>query len=822
MEIIVEKNSGFCFGVKNAVEKTIKELEEANDKNIYTYGTLIHNRQVINKLLQLGLREIDDIDALKELEDKNTTFIIRSHGVSRAVLNKIKEKEINYIDCTCPFVSKIHKIVRQNYNEGCKIFIAGNPIHPEVIGINGWCNNEAVIIENEKTVDNLPLYDRICLVAQTTITSDLWDAISKKVNDKYKTVNIFNTRCSATENRQKEAKSLAKEVDLMLVIGGRNSSNTGKLFEICKEECNNTYHIETSDELTKEMFIDIKKAGITAGASTPDWILKEVINKMQDFDNEKVKENTNEDLNENVNPDTDEIINVNEDTETTEDKAENEISGEAVELEANEPPDEMASVETTKTASEIADDAADKEENPVSGIIEDDAAKVEPTGVEPTEVETEPTRENLMEEYEKSFVRLSEGDTVKGIVLSLNDDEVIVNIGYKADGIISRAELTHDTDVKPSEIVNVGDEIEVKVVRINDGEGNVVLSKKMVELDKNFITLEAVHKNNLSIKGIVKDIVKGGGIVELLGVKAFMPASLFDLFFINDLESFRGQEVTVKIIELIKENKKIILSRKAHLLEEREKLQQKFWDSVDVGKRIVGEVKRLTDFGAFVDIGGLDGLIHISELSWVRINHPSEVLSPGEKVEVVVLSFDQDKNKVSLGLKQTMPEPWDAIIGKYNIGDIIEVKIVRFANFGAFAEIEPGVDGLIHISQIADERIAKPSQVLEIGEIVKVKIIDANIPDKKMSLSIIEAQTEEAEVPVEAEETVTEIPEEAEETVTENIVAAEAEEVAEEPEEAEEEDAEEEDAEEEEVPVEAEEIEEIIESVEPEKTETEE
>ncbi len=458
-----------------------------------------------------------------------------------------------------------------------------------------------------------------------------------------------------------------------------------------------------------------------------------------------------------------------------------------------------------------------------------------------------------MEEYEKSFVRLSEGDTVKGIVLSLNDDEVIVNIGYKADGIISRAELTHDTDVKPSEIVNVGDEIEVKVVRINDGEGNVVLSKKMVELDKNFITLESVHKNNLSIKGIVKDIVKGGGIVELLGVKAFMPASLFDLFFINDLESFRGQEVTVKIIELIKENKKIILSRKAHLLEEREKLQQKFWDSVDVGKRIVGEVKRLTDFGAFVDIGGLDGLIHISELSWVRINHPSEVLSPGEKVEVVVLSFDQDKNKVSLGLKQTMPEPWDAIIGKYNIGDIIEVKIVRFANFGAFAEIEPGVDGLIHISQIADERIAKPSQVLEIGEIVKVKIIDANIPDKKMSLSIIEAQTEEeaeipveaeetaaeniveeaaAEVPVEAEKTVTEIPEEEEETAAENIEDAEIEEIEEEETAAElpvgAVDEEEETAAE--VPVgavdeeakEIEEIEEIIESVEPEKSETEE
>lgn len=746
MEIITEKNSGFCFGVKNAVERTIKELEEVNGKNIYTYGTLIHNWQVIAKLLQLGLKEIDDIEALKETEGKNTTVIIRSHGISEAILNKIKDKEINFIDCTCPFVSKIHKIVRQNYKEGYKIFIAGNPKHPEVIGINGWCNNEAVIIEDEKIIDNLPLYDRICLVAQTTITSELWDAISKKVKNKYDITKIFNTRCSATENRQKSAGILAKEVDLMLVIGGRNSSNTGKLFEICKKECNNTYHIETSDELTKDMFRDVKKVGITAGASTPDWILKEVIKKMQDFDNEKVKENANE----NMDPDTDETVNEIED------------------IEANDPPDEMASVETTRPATEIAEDAKEKEEDPVSGIIEDDSTKVEPSEIisdaaealedtpdeEPDYGTSEPINENLMEEYEKSFVSLREGDTVKGKVLSVNDEEVIVNIGYKADGIINKTDLSCDTDVKPSDMVNVGDEIEVKVVRINDGEGNVVLSQRMVELDKNLIKLEAVFNNNLSIKGVVKDIVKGGGIVELLGVRAFMPASLFDLFFVNDLESFRGMEVIVKIIEFNQEAKKIIVSRKAHVLEEKKKLQEEFWNSVEVGKRIVGEVKRLTDFGAFVDIGGLDGLIHISELSWVRINHPSEVLEPGEKVEVVVLSFDREKNKVSLGLKQTMPEPWDAIEGKYNIGDIIEVKIVRFANFGAFAEIEPGVDGLIHISQIADERIAKPSQVLEIGETVKVKIIDSNIADKKMSLSITEAKAEGFEIVKDAEEEV--------------------------------------------------------------------
>ncbi len=347
-----------------------------------------------------------------------------------------------------------------------------------------------------------------------------------------------------------------------------------------------------------------------------------------------------------------------------------------------------------------------------------------------------------MEEYEKSLVSLGEGDIVKGTVLSLSDEEVIVNIGYKADGIISKDDLSLDSDIIPSEILNVGDEIEVKVMRINDGEGNVILSKKMVELDKNYIKLENAFNEKISVTGIIKEIVRGGGIVEIYGIKTFMPASLFDVRYINDLESFKNKEVGVKIIEFNKDNRRIIVSGKAHIIEEKEKLQEEFWNSAKEGNRIEGEVKRLTDFGAFVDIGGLDGLIHISELSWSRVNHPSEVLNPGDKVEVIILSLNEEKNKVSLGLKQTLPEPWTTIEGRYNIGDIIDVKIVRFANFGAFAEIEPGVDGLIHISQISEERIARPSQVLRINDIVKVKIIDTNIPDRKISLSIIEAKEE--------------------------------------------------------------------------------
>ncbi len=643
MNIYVDKNSGFCFGVQNAVQRTMEALEKESDKNIYSYGELIHNNQVIEKLAEKGLKKIDSFESLSS---NDANIIIRSHGISKDILDTINEMELEYIDCTCPFVSKIHRIVNDYLNDGYKILIAGDRTHPEVIGINGWCNNEADIIQDENTIDNLPSYDKICLVAQTTITSELWSKITERVKEKYKIAEIFNTRCNATENRQKSAEELSKNVDAMIVIGGYNSSNTRKLFEICKKNCEYTYHIETKEQLPIDTLKNFKNIGITAGASTPDWILKEVILTMEDLNNEIPKDNSMDE----------------------------------------------------------------------------------------------------MEEYEKSFIRLTEGDTVKGTVLSLNDDEVIVNIGYKADGIIKKEDFSWDLNKKLSDEISIGDQIDVKVMRINDGEGNVVLSSKAVEADKNALKLEEKFKENASVSGVVKDIVKGGGIVEILGVKAFMPASLFDLYFTTELEGFKNQKVDVKIIEFDLDNRKFIVSRKAHIIEEKNKLKEEFWNNTNEGDRILGEVKRLTDFGAFVDIGGLDGLIHISELSWNRINHPSEVLQTGDKVEVVVLSLDESKNKVSLGLKQTTPEPWTLIEGKYNVGDIIDVKIVRFANFGAFAEIEPGIDGLIHISQISDERIAKPSKVLSIDETVKAKIIDINVADRKISLSITEAKKEEEDI----------------------------------------------------------------------------
>lgn len=632
MKIIVDSNAGFCFGVKNAVTKTLETIEESGQKKVLTYGPLIHNKQVTEDLQKRGVVEIND---LSDDIDSDSLLIIRSHGLPKSVFDEINAKGLKYINCTCPYVSRIHKIVQEKYKDGYKILIAGDNKHPEVIGINGWCHNEAIVLDDEKMVDKLPYYDKICLVAQTTFSKNLWHRIKERVKDKFNEAEIFDTICSATENRQKSVAELAEKVDVMLVIGGFNSSNTKKLYEISKNICPETYHIETAEDLPKEKLMKAGTIGITAGASTPDWIIKEVINNMEDFSND-----------------------------------------------------------------------------------------------------------NIMEEYEKSFKSLYPGETVKGTVLSLNDEEVIVNIGYKADGIIKKEDLTWDMESKISDLIKIGDEIEVKVVSINDGEGNVVLSKKLVDADKNWYKIEYAFNEKTSVPAVIKEIVKGGGIVEVFGIKAFMPASLFDIRYVSELESYKNNKVDVKIIEFDKDNKKILVSRKHFLLEEKEKKEKEFWSHVEVGQKVVGEVKRVTDFGAFVDIGGVDGLIHISEMSWSRVSHPSEVVKPGDKVEVIILALDKEKNKISLGLKQTMPEPWTTIEGKYNIGDVVEARVLRFAAFGAFVEIEPGVDGLIHISQISDQRIAKPSDVLKVNQIVKAKIVDINIPEKKISLSMKEVEAE--------------------------------------------------------------------------------
>ncbi|KPU44856.1 hypothetical protein OXPF_13340 [Oxobacter pfennigii] len=644
MNIIVADYSGFCFGVKNAVSTVYKTTNDKGGR-IYTYGPIIHNSTVVNELEQKGIIALPSIEDLKE----NDTVIIRSHGVSKEVIGTLRDKKVDIVDATCPYVEYIHKKVEEYYNKNYQIIIVGDPAHPEVHGINGWCDNSAVIVNSEEEINNLPKYPKICVVSQTTMNSDKWALMVPLILKISKEIIVFNTICTATEQRQKSAEEIAKKSDSLIVLGGYNSSNTKKLVEICKKYCDKTYHIETINEMDVEKIKNVKTLGITAGASTPDWIIKEAIDKMSD------------------------LTNINE----------------------------------------------------------------------------ENNEQNIMDEYEKTFKKISQGDIVKGKIIYVNDDEASVDIGYKADGLIPRSELTISGDVSPRDILNPGDELDVYILKVNDGEGNVLLSKKLVDAEKSLEYIEEAHKSKTKLTARVAQIVKGGVIADVKGVQVFIPASQLDIRYVEDMSQYLKQEFDIIISEYNPEKRRVIGSRKAVLGEEIKNKKKALFENLEAGQVISGKVIRITDFGAFVDLGGVDGLIHISELSWGRVKHPSEVVKEGDSVEVYVLSVDKDKERISLSLKKTLSEPWGDIDSKFKIGDIVTGKVVRIASFGAFIEIEPGLDGLVHISNISDKRINKVEDALKVGETVTAKIIEINAENKRLSLSIKDAaETENVDVEV--------------------------------------------------------------------------
>lgn len=651
MEIILAKSAGFCFGVNRAIEACYKEIEKGG--KIYTYGPLIHNKNVNDDLAQKGVKSVEHLEGCED-----GTVIIRSHGVGKSVYDELEKKSINYIDGTCPFVKKIHKIVNDSKNKGFEIIIIGDRNHPEVKGINGWCDNSAIIIDNAEDAQKTELNSdkNYTVVVQTTFRESKYNSILDIFNQKSNNITAFNTICSATEERQKEAVDISKSVDKMLVIGDKGSSNTQKLFEICEKNCQNTSYIETFHDLVLNNYKFNDKIGVTAGASTPSAIIKEVITTMSEMDGVK-----------------------------------NTMEGEEL------------------------------------------------------------TFEQMLNE---SFVTLHTGDVVKGTVISTAGEEVSVNLGYKSDGIIPRGEFSSDATVVPSKVVQPGDEIEVFVVRVNDGDGNVLLSKKKVESQKGMEDIEKAYDEKAVVTGKVTEIVKGGLIAIVNGIRVFIPSSQVSGRFVEDLSIYKGKELSFNIIEFDRTKRRIIGGRKALIAKELEEKKKLVFSKLEIGKKITGKVSRLTDFGAFVDLGGVDGLIHISEMSWGRISNPREVLSEGDTVEVVVLDVDKEKSKISLSLKDVNPNPWTLATEKYVVGSIVEGKVVRMVPFGAFIELEPGVDGLVHISQIANKRVEKPEDELTIGEIIKTKVIDVNAEQKKISLSKKDADAPVEEAPV--EETVTE------------------------------------------------------------------
>ncbi len=623
MPIQVAKTAGFCFGVKRAVDAVYEALAEG--KKIATLGDIIHNRQVMDDLAGKGVYSYENVEDIPE----DSVIIIRAHGVGKDIYDKLADRP--YIDLTCPFVSKIHKIVEKHYNDGYKIVIIGDEKHPEVIGINGWCNYEAQVIDSESTDFDVEFAKNpICVVAQTTIKKENFVQKVQILKKACKSTIEFDTICSATRNRQEEAAELAADSDCMIIVGGRKSSNTMKLYEISKKLCPQTYHVETADEIPQKQYY---KIGITAGASTPARIIREVVKAMS---------------------------------------------------------------ENLKNEESFAE---------------------------------------LFEQYDQKT--LNNGDIIDGQVVEIRKNEVIVDLGgFKYNGQLAVDQITDDPSLEPSDVVKEGDTIRVYVIGVNDAEGKVVLSRKKLVAMESWNKIKAAYEEERIMEGKVIKAVKGGIIALADGAQVFIPARQVSEKYVSDLQSLVGETLTFKLIELDERRKRVVGSARVLLEAERKAKEAEFWADAEVGKHYSGTVKSLTSFGAFVDIGGVDGLVHISELSWNKIKHPSEVCAVGDVMDVYIKDINAETKKISLGFKKLEDNPWTVAQGKVSVGDVITVKIVRMMPFGAFAEIVPSVDGLIHISQIADKRIGKPEDVLSIGQEVEVKVTEANWDEKKISLSI--------------------------------------------------------------------------------------
>ena len=646
MKVMLAQSAGFCFGVRRAVQ--LAEKIAAGDAPYVMLGPVIHNDHVIEHLAEQGVGCVERVDQVPP----GCGVIIRSHGEGKAVYDKLQEMGCPVADATCVKVAKIHQIVQDASRRGRQVIIIGDPVHPEVTAIAGWCTGAKIFRNATELGEFLKEYEEnpqkpITLVSQTTSTDRIWSPCREKVKKECTNAEIFDTICDATCMRQSEAQSLAEQCDAMIVIGDRKSSNTTRLAELCRAHCPLVYHISRAEELDRRMVSGVASVGITAGASTPGCILKEVNHKMSE--------------------------------------------------------------ENNNNAMEIEESFADM--------------------------------------LEKSIKTLNTGDKVTGVVTGITPSEVNVDLGTKHAGYIPISELTDDPSVKPEDIVKVGDTIETYVMRVNDVEGVATLSKKRLDSVKNWDTIEAAVEDKTIMEGTVTEQNKGGIVVNVKGIRVFVPASQTGMPRGADLSEMIKEHVKLRITEVNRSRRRVVGSIRAVRAEERAAKAAEVWANIEVGKKYDGVVKSLTSYGAFVDIGGVDGMVHVSELSWNRIKTPADVVKVGDEIDVYVISFDPEKHKISLGYKTDEMNPWNQFMSKYSVGDVVEAKIVKLMTFGAFAEILPGVDGLIHISQISDRRIGKPEDVLSEGQVVQVKITDI-AENKRISLSIralLEQDPEDAE-----------------------------------------------------------------------------
>ena len=630
-EIKIAKSAGFCFGVKRAVNLVYDQV--GNAKKVYTYGPIIHNEEVVSDLERKGVHVLseEDIDAMLAhdgREDDAKEIVIRSHGIGRDAYKKLEQLGFEIVDATCPFVKKIHRIVQEETEQGHCVVIVGDENHPEVCGIRGWCVREPIIVNSvEQAKKKLDFLDKnVYIVAQTTFNDVKFKDIVEFFRNKGYNVIVYNTICNATEERQREARALAADVDTMIVIGGKSSSNTQKLYEICRRECENTYYIQTLVDLDLTVIESAKRVGITAGASTPNKLIKEVHGRM----------------------------------------------------------DEMNFAE----------------------LLEND----------------------------ESRGSIKTGEIVEGRVIDVKPDEIIVDISYKSDGVIPRNEYTNTPNADLTELVHVGDAITAKVVKTNDGEGSVLLSYKRVAAEKANEKLEAALESGEILTGKVVQVVSGGLNVMYDETRVFIPASLVSDTYEKNLDKYLDQDVEFILTEYQPKKRRIIGNRKQIIVARKAEAAKELFDRIEVGMTVEGVVKNVTSFGAFIDLGGADGLLHISEMSWGRVEDPKSVLKVGDKVKAFIKNIDGEK--IALSLKFDDTNPWLNADEKYAPGTVVTGKVARMADFGAFIELEPGVDALLHVSQISYDHVNKPEDVYKVGDVVEAEVVECNAADKKISLSV--------------------------------------------------------------------------------------
>ena len=685
MKILLAKNSGFCFGVRRAVEMAEQCAKE--NGTVYTYGNIIHNESVVQELAEKGVHSVETLESL----NAGDTLIIRAHGAPPSVYEECEKRGIRLIDATCPYVKRIHKIVQKAAQSGNTVLIAGKANHPEVIGIRGWAGGDALVLERASDAKDLPSLQKAVLVAQTTLPEETFCDIIHEIEsqqDSSCTLQVSNTICDTTRARQSEAEEISRRSTRMLVLGSKSSANTQKLVEICKKHCKNTENIDVTDKLFLDKLPSDDIIGIVAGASTPDRMIREVLQVMSEQEKTTIET-----------------------------------------IEAEAPAEEVVVPQATQVTEEVA------------------AAVEAPKATGKAKEEPKPEHEDSSDfasAFEKTMTRIHNGQVLEGTVISVVDGEVFVNVGYKSDGVIPVGELSSDSDVKAEDLFHEGDTIEVEVTKVNDGDGNVLLSRKNVESKK--LWDELLSQENIEEKifdAVGKEVVKGGLIADISGIRAFVPASQVSTKYIENLNEFVGKPMKLKVLEVDRQRKRIVASQKQVLIAEQAAEKHAKWEQLVVGSKVNGVVRRIADFGAFVDIGGIDGLVHVTDAAWGRVKHPSDVFAIGQEIEVIILNVDVEKERVSLGYKQLQPKPWMLAGDKYAVGSIVEGKVVRIVPFGAFVALESTIDGLIHISQVSVHRIAKVEDELKVGDVVRCKVLEVSPEAKRISLSRKEALLEE-------------------------------------------------------------------------------